>query len=207
MREGGDKEQLILSLGRFFGEESGHSKRQLDLVRAFRTMIDQGLEGWRLVLIGGCSPKDRDYAMAVRREAVGLPVEVRLSAPGAVVDAHLAAASIYWHGTGYGSDLEQHPDRAEHFGIAPIEAMSAGAVPVVFDAGGPAEVVRPGVDGMTFHTLDDLVARTRQLIDDPALRQRLAAAGRQRATDFDVEHCEARFRDVVAGLIAGADRR
>ncbi|MCB0985891.1 MAG: hypothetical protein KDB06_14670, partial [Ilumatobacter sp.] len=98
MRAAGPKEQLIVSVGRFFGEGSGHSKRQLELVRAFRMMVEQGLVGWRLVLIGGCSGKDREYAMAVRREAAGLPVEVRLSAPGSVVDAHLAAASVYWHG-------------------------------------------------------------------------------------------------------------
>ncbi|MDP2290885.1 MAG: glycosyltransferase family 4 protein [Actinomycetota bacterium] len=202
MREPGEKTNLILSVGRFFDERSGHSKRQLELVRAFRTLIDGGLTGWRLVLIGGCSPADREYAMAVRREAQGLPVEVRLSAPGAVLDAHVGAASIYWHAAGFGSDLALHPDRAEHFGIAPIEAMSAGAVPVVFGAGGPAEVVQHDVNGLHFHTIDELVQHTLRLVSDVELRARLSAAAVQRAHEYDRAHFEMSVRQLVADLFA-----
>lgn len=203
LRAPGPKEQLIVSVGRFFDEESGHSKRQLELVEAFRTMVQQGLEGWKLVLIGGCNPDNREYAMAVRKAAEGLPVEVRISAPGAVVDANFAAASIYWHAAGYGSDLESNPDRAEHFGIAPIEAMSAGAVPVVFDAAGPAEVVQPGVNGLVFHTLDELVAHTRRLIDDHELRERLAVAAVASAQHYRRERFEDDVRALVRDVTSG----
>lgn len=197
LREGGTKEPLIVSVGRFFGEGSGHSKRQLEMVHAFRRMVEGGLTGWKLVLIGGCSPEHREYAMAVRRAAEGLPVEVRLSAPGAVLDDHLARASVYWHAAGYGSDLDHHPERAEHFGIAPIEAMSAGAVPVVFGAAGPAEVVHDGVDGLVFRTIDELVAATRSLTDDPTRRARLAEAAVQSARHYRRE----RFEDEVRSLV------
>lgn len=200
MREVGEKTNLILSVGRFFDERSGHSKRQLEMVRAFRTLIEGGLVGWRLVLIGGCSPADREYAMAVRREAQGLPVEVRLSAPSSVLDAHLAEASIFWHAAGFGSDLELHPDRAEHFGISPIEAMSAGAVPVVFGAGGPAEVVQHDINGLHFHSIEELLHHTRRLIDDAALRARLAKAAVRRAHEYDRGHFEIAVRQLIAGL-------
>ena len=128
LRNPGTKEQLIISVGRFFGEQSGHSKRQLEMVEAFRRLCERGTKGWRLVLIGGSSAADREYAMQVRRAAAGLPVELRFSAPGEVLDDHFAKASIYWHAAGLGSDLQRHPDRAEHFGIAPVEAMSAEAL-------------------------------------------------------------------------------
>lgn len=203
LRSPGPKEHLIVSVGRFFDEDSGHSKRQLELVEAFRTLVAQGLQGWRLVLIGGCNPDNREYAMKVRAAAEGLPVEVRISAPGSVVDANFAAASIYWHAAGYGSDLEANPDRAEHFGIAPIEAMSAGAVPVVFDAAGPAEVVHPGVNGLVFHTLDELVAHTRRLIDDHELRERLAASAVASAQHYRRERFEDDVRALVRDITSG----
>ena len=203
LREGGEKDRLIVSVGRFFGEGSGHSKRQLEMVHAFRRLVEGGLTGWKLVLIGGCSAEHRDYAMSVRRAAEGLPVEVRLSAPGAVLDDHLARASIYWHAAGYGSDLDHHPERAEHFGIAPIEAMSAGAVPVVFGAAGPSEVVHPGQDGLVFRTIDELVAATRSLIDDEALRGRLAAAAVQSAQYYRRERFEDDVRSLVERVTAG----
>ncbi len=200
MRTPGDKERLIVSVGRFFGAHAGHSKCQLEMVRAFRQLTEAGTTDWRLVLIGGCAAADRDYAMAVRAEARGLDVEIRLNAPGDVVDAHLAAASIYWHAAGLGSDLQRHPERAEHFGIAPIEAMSAGAVPVVFSAGGPAEVITDGRDGLHYATLDALVAQTRRLIADPAWRAELASAARRTAAGYDIAHFDRAVEAIVAGF-------
>jgi glycosyltransferase involved in cell wall biosynthesis len=201
LRQPGAKEQLIVSVGRFFGEGSGHSKRQLEMVHAFRSLVEGGLVGWRLVLIGGCGPEHREYAMEVRRAAEGLPVEVRLSAPGEFVDATLAAASIYWHAAGLHSDLQLHPDRAEHFGIAPVEAMSAGAVPVLFEAGGPAEVVQHDVNGLHYRTIDELVARTRALIDDPARMQRLSAAAQASAQVYGRAHNEEGVRRLVQQVV------
>ncbi|MFM8267646.1 MAG: glycosyltransferase [Ilumatobacteraceae bacterium] len=200
MHEARPKERLILALGRFFSPERGHSKRQLELVEAFRRLVDSGIVDWRFVLIGGCNPEDRDYAMQVRRALRGLPGEVLLNADRDVVDRFLGTASIFWHATGLGTNLQRHPEQAEHFGIAPIEAMSAGAVPVVFGAAGPADVVVPGVSGFHFSTIDDLVAMTRRLISDDDLRLRLSAGARERAHGFD----EAHFADHVRSLVASA---
>lgn len=194
------KEPMILSLGRFFSPERGHSKRQLELVEAYRRLVESGVDDWRFVLIGGCQPEDRDYAMEVRRAMRGLPGEVLLNAERDVVDQFLGAASIFWHATGLGANLQRHPEQAEHFGIAPIEAMSAGAVPVVFGAAGPADVVVPGESGFHFSTIDDLVTVTRQLISDDEIRQRLSAGARRRAHEFD----EAHFADHVRSLVASA---
>jgi hypothetical protein len=204
MRAPGEKEQLIVAIGRFFDQKSGHSKQQLELVRAFRGLVERGLSGWRFVLIGGCNGPDREYAMAVRREARGLPIEVHLNAPGSFLDEQIGKATFLWHAAGLGADLQAHPDRAEHFGIAPIEAMSAGVVPLVFAAAGPTEVVRHGVDGLHFHSADELVAQTLDLIADGPRRERLAAAAIQRAHGYDGAHFEAHVRDLVAKVVAAA---
>jgi glycosyltransferase involved in cell wall biosynthesis len=137
-----------------------------------------------LHLVGGCSPEDREYAMAVKREALGLPVHVHLSAPGAVLGDLLSRSSVYWHAGGLGEDPERHPDRFEHFGISVVEAMSAGLVPVVFGAAGPAEVVRDDIDGLLYATLDGLVDVTGRLSNDTARRERLARGAVRRAEEF-----------------------
>jgi SAM-dependent methyltransferase len=207
MRAGGDKEQLIVSVGRFFAEHAGHSKKQLEMVRAFRHLVERGLSGWRLVLIGGCSAEHRDYAMAVKREAIGLPVEVRLNAPGEVLDDALARASIYWHAAGLGVDPERDPDDVEHFGIAPIEAMSAGAVPIVYGVGGPGDVVDHGVSGLHFRTLDELVDRTSALIADPARLAALRRGAIERSHDFSLDHFRTATVELVERVAATAPVR
>ncbi len=176
----------------------GHSKKQLEMVRAFRALVGSGrAEGWELHLVGGCDTANREYFNDVRKAAIGLPIELHLNASGGVLEELVSTAALYWHAGGYGEDPQLHPDRFEHFGIAVVEAMSAGAVPVVFGAAGPAEIVHDGVDGVHWRTLEDLAERTAELIADPARRSELSAAARRRAGDFDREAFARRLHGIV----------
>jgi glycosyltransferase involved in cell wall biosynthesis len=195
----GEKAPLILVLGRFFDPSYGHSKKQHELLATFRSLHRAGkLPGWRLAIVGGCDAKNRDYALAVKRAARGLPVEVHVNAPGALVERVLGEASIYWHGAGLGEDAERHPERFEHFGISVVEAMAAGAVPVVFGAAGPAEIVHDGVDGLHWRTLDELADRTVELAADDERRRHLAEAAVRRASDFSADV----FSNRLGGFVA-----
>ncbi len=157
------------------------------------------IAGWELALAGGCDGANREYFLSARRAAIGQPIAVHVNAKGEVVRRLLAEASIYWHAGGFGEDPERHPERFEHFGIAVVEAMAAGAVPLVFAAGGPAEIVQHGVNGYHWRTLDELIALTRRLIADPGEHRRLAAAAQQRATDFSARPVRGR-RDRPAAV-------
>jgi glycosyltransferase involved in cell wall biosynthesis len=193
-----DKRPIILSLGRFFDPSHGHCKKQLELVEAFRRLHQSGAApGWELVLVGGANAADRDYVLQVRRAAAGLPVRVVPNAAGSLVEEMLGSASVFWHAGGFGEDVEAHPERFEHFGIALVEAMAAGAAPVVFGAAGPGEIVRHGVDGLHWSTLDELVRHTAQLVAEPARRQALSSAALLRAADFSAEVFAQRIRALV----------
>jgi glycosyltransferase involved in cell wall biosynthesis len=200
------KTRSIVSIGRFFGAERGHSKKQLEMVEAFRRLSAEVDDEWELHLVGGCSPEDREYGLAVRRAAQGLRVHVHFNAPSDDVEELLGRASISWHVTGLGEDAERHPHRMEHFGIAVVEAMWAGAVPVVYGIGGPREIVRHGVDGL--HCFDEagLLGATRRLIDDPGERDRLAASAAARAEGFGMAPFSAHLRDLAAATLAGSGR-
>ncbi len=194
----GEKSPTIAGLGRFFDPKFGHCKRQLDLLHAFLAMEQPDATGWRLELVGGADASSREYALAVRRGALGHPVGIHFNAPRSLVQETLAAAGIFWHGGGFGEDPDEHPERFEHFGIAVVEAMAAGAVPVVFGAAGPEEIVRHGVDGYHWHTQDELVHFTRRLIADADLRAAMSASAQARANDFSHEVFTAHLRDTAA---------
>jgi glycosyltransferase involved in cell wall biosynthesis len=197
MHARGDKEPIILAVGRFFAAEAGHSKKQLEMVAAFRRLVEGGLEGWSLHLVGGCSEADRPYLDEVRAAADGLPVALHVDAPGAELRDLYARASIFWHAAGLGEDPERHPDRLEHFGIATVEAMSAGAVPVVIGLAGQLEIVEDGVSGFHFDDLGGLVDRTQELVADPGLRDRLSVAAETRARAFSVDAFTEKFESLV----------
>lgn len=197
----GEKRQLILSVGRFIDPQRGHCKKQLDLVHAFAELHRSGLiPGWELAVVGGCSAPDREYALAVRRAADGLPVKVLINAPGETVRQLFAEASIFWHATGFSEDEERNPDRFEHFGIVVVEAMVAGAVPVVYGAAGPLEIVRDGIDGRTWRTIPELQAITTALAANASRRADLALSSVERAQNYSTDRFATRFATVLADL-------
>jgi glycosyltransferase involved in cell wall biosynthesis len=191
------KDPTILSVGRFFDQSFGHSKKQLELVRAFRTLVRQGLPGWALHLVGSCQTQHAEYLARVQAEAQGLPVHFHIDATGKELSGLYRRASIYWHAAGLGESERRHPERLEHFGISTVEAMGAGAVPIVVGSGGQREIVQHNVSGYHFRSLDDLVERTRLLAEDQGLRRRLAHAARQRAEEFSTERFAQRVRALV----------
>jgi glycosyltransferase involved in cell wall biosynthesis len=192
------KNATIASIGRFFDPIHGHCKKQRDLLDGFTRMHDVGRtavddEAWTLTFVGGADAANRNYTLDVKKAALGYPIEVCINQPRSTVEDVLSRASIYWHGSGYGEDESTHPERFEHFGIAVVEAMAAGAVPVVFGAAGPAEIVRHGVDGFHWRTLDDLAKHTYALMSDPERRRAMAESAVARAEEFSLE----RFRTAL----------
>ena len=200
LRAPGTKQPIILAVGRFFPNVSGHSKKQLELVNAFRIACDRGLAGWELHLVGGCSDAERGYVETVRKAAVGLPVRFHVNARGEDLAELFATASIFWHGAGLGEDLHRHPDRFEHFGIGVVEAMSAGAVPVVYLHGGPAAIVGETGCGILYATVEELAERTLELIADASAMARLSAAATRGARDFAFDRFADRVQELVAGI-------
>jgi glycosyltransferase involved in cell wall biosynthesis len=194
LRPPGHKTRSILSVGRFIPTGRGHSKKQLELVQAFRRLVDDGLVDWTLHLVGGLAGPGQEYFAQLQAAAAGYPVEVHPDASGVELSALYGQAAIYWHAAGLG---EEDPERLEHFGISTVEAMSAGAVPVVVGLGGLVETVRDGVDGYLFRDLDELITRTRQLVDDERLRTRMSQSAQSRAQDFSLPAFDERLQQLL----------
>lgn len=178
-------DRRILSIGRFFDPSFGHCKKQDVLMGAWERLEDaHDLEEWSLQMIGGADGASREYVLDLRRRARGRRVDVAVNAPRTVLHEALSSASILWHAAGHGEDPDVHPDRFEHFGIAVVEAMSAGIVPLVHAAAGPTEIVRDGIEGRWWRTVDELVEMTRELAGDDELRSTMSRSASERALAY-----------------------
>jgi glycosyltransferase involved in cell wall biosynthesis len=91
-------------------------------------------------------------------------------------------------------DIVVHPCDHESFGRIIVEAMAA-ALPVVgVRGGGVGEIVQHGVTGCLCDNDDpqQLAAGIEQLVRDPARRESMGRAGRQRAeSTYSLEACAA----------------
>ena len=93
---------------------------------------------------------------------------------------------------------------AEAFGLTALEGMAAGRPVVAFASGGLPELVRDGETGILVPTGDaaGLARAIRQLLTEPALRDRLGAAGRRVAAGFTTEARVAALSDIYERIAA-----
>ena len=85
--------------------------------------------------------------------------------------------------------------------MPPMEAMACGAALVTYDNGGCRDYARDGETALVARRRDvaDLAARLELLASDPALRARIAAAGRRLVTTaFDWDRAVARLETLFA---------
>jgi glycosyltransferase involved in cell wall biosynthesis len=96
----------------------------------------------------------------------------------------------------------------EPFGLVVLEGMAAGVPVVAAAAGGPAEIVTHGVDGLLYPPGDaEALAQTlRMLASDPALRLRLGDAARRRASEFAPEAVADRMCALYDEVLNGVRR-
>lgn len=91
----------------------------------------------------------------------------------------------------------------EPFGISQVEAMAAGLVVVTSGTGGASEIIRDGQDGLVFKANDpaSLSAKLRLLAMEPAVFQRLQAAGQRRSLIFSVDTSVRRIEELASEMI------
>jgi L-malate glycosyltransferase len=137
----------------------------------------------RLLLVGSAkftAPGTRHdngaYAQQLERRVreAGLEETVRLLGEREDVPRILAAL-----------DLLLLPSWREAFGRVAVEAMAAGVPVLATTAGGPAEIVRDGVDGRLLppRAPSDWAVAAAALLDDPGRRAEMGRAGVRRARE------------------------
>lgn len=170
-----------------------HREKGLDLLAAALAKLAQqpGLPAWRVVLCGpsavehgGSGP---GYVSELQQTLTAAlpPGSFEILAPEFPPDR---LAAVYRR-----LDVFCYPSLAtqgETFGVAVVEAMAAGAVPVVSALPCFRDFIRPGENAESFDhaapdAADRLTAALARLLADPARRDRLAAAARRDAQAYD----------------------
>lgn len=185
------KENIILNVGRLRVKEVtvkgvpvGDYKKQTVLIETFKEMVKQGLKGWKFILAVSVKEEDEEIFASIQKQADGFPIEFLVNKNNKILWDSYNKASIYWHGTGYGENLDIHPEYAEHFGISTVEAMGAGVVPVVINAGGQKEIVKDEKSGFLWNNLEELKEKTLKLIKDEKLWKQMSEKAKERAEFF-----------------------
>jgi glycosyltransferase involved in cell wall biosynthesis len=148
----------------------------------------------KLALIGG-----GDREQPLRRLVADLGLADRVLFTGVRADARDLLAAF---------DVKCLSSRREAFPLSVLEAMAAARPVVVPDCGALPDIVEEGVQGFRTAPGDHLALAPAlgRLIDDPALGERMGAAGRVRVQrEFRIETTVSRFEALLAEI--GSPRR
>lgn len=191
------KENIILSTGRFFSHL--HSKKQHLLVEAFKDLYtNEDVSSWKLVLIGSTEHEEsNEYLQQIKTNATGYPIEIHTNIPFSTLKDYYAKAKLFWLATGLGEDLIKYPERAEHFGIATLEAMASGCVPIVYNGGGQKELVRSGIDGYLFEDKNELIRYTKEMIDHADKRKKIAEHAIRTSKKYSLENFRNKLHEIL----------
>ncbi len=189
------KENIIVYVGRF--SDLVQNKRQDILIDAFETFSKSINNNWQLVLMGGIEVGTRDELMVnLRAKAANLNVKIIESPSFNQIIDIVGRARFFWSASGYGVDEGAEPVKVEHFGITTAEAMSAGVVPLVYDAGGQKSIVEDGVSGFVWARVEELVSITEKVISQ-GLIVKIAKEAQKRAERYSYANFERNVRGIL----------
>lgn len=162
------------------------------LVKAVKSLVDKGHDVQTL-FVGHCLTED--YLETLRKEISVSGLEERITYFGSHPNPMEIMGCF---------DVVVLASYQEAFGLVLAEAMRCGTAVVGSDAGGVPEIISDGETGLLFETrnADSLTSALERLIDDPALRKRMAAAGKAFADEkfSDEQHFD-RLEEIYKGYL------
>jgi glycosyltransferase involved in cell wall biosynthesis len=147
------REKTVLYVGRVHPEKGVHL-----LIEAFTAIAPQSRADWRLVIVGPSEVRlgggGDEYAHLLRTLAA--PIADQVDWIGPVFDT-VELDQIYRRATIF--TYPSLAERGETFGLAPLEAMARGCVPVVSNLGCFRDFIEDQVDGIFFNHASDQPAK------------------------------------------------
>jgi GT2 family glycosyltransferase len=198
------KRKLIISIGRWCID--GHNKNQYELARAFvkAKKTDPRLSEWEIVFAGSLNvnrPEDKAYYKKTAALIRGYGGKALTNISYDYLQKLYKEASIYWHATGLNKDQEKEPELFEHFGMTVVEAASNGCIPMVFNAAGPAEIVKFMKVGYLWNDLDGLINQLKKYLSDyekdPVAQDKARKHMMDKVNKFSIERLKKEFELVL----------
>src|SRR5712692_2545802 len=164
-----------------FFEKFGACNGEVRLLYVGRVSREKDLD-----VLAGAYRRLRDEGLSVQLFVVGHGPYSEVfseSLPEACFTGYLTGKDL---ATAYASaDVFVFPSTTDTFGNVIIEAQASGVPVIVSDAGGPKELVENNENGLITksHDVEDFTRAIRELVVDPALRERMGNRARQSVID------------------------
>lgn len=192
------KKNIILTVGRLSPDSKYTDIKKIKvLIETFKSMVDEGLGNWEMRAAVSFLDENTALADEIEELTVNYPVKIIRNCEYEELKKLYKSAKIYWHAAGYGVDLSRYPEKAEHFGITIVEAISWGVLPLVFSGGGLPEIVDDRITGYLWDDIEELKKNTKKIMLDDALRIEMNKLGAKKVENFTYENFCKRLSQLI----------
>ncbi|MFC1536431.1 glycosyltransferase family 4 protein [Pseudomonadota bacterium] len=165
-----------------------------DLVLDAFEQLAKEFDGLHLVCVGAIDPYETDWWDTLQVRSQQSDFSDRIHWVGMQKDM------AQWY---HGADVLFLASEREPFGRVVIEAMAHGIPVVAFNAGGPAEIITDGEQGVLVTEEDNVAEKMTPLFADRLLYEKMAAAGKKRAKEFSLTAHVSSMRGILSSLAGG----
>jgi glycosyltransferase involved in cell wall biosynthesis len=176
---------VVVAAGRLTGQKGFDL-----LIQAFALVLREE-PSWKLRIYGDGSARGE---LARLISELGVGSNVSLMGTTTDIGSELASASVF-----------ALSSRFEGFGMVIVEAMSKGLPVVSFNCPrGPAEIISDGVDGLLVPNgdVDAFAAALLSVIRSRSMRERMGAAGLEKALTFSPDRIGERWDELLDSLVS-----
>jgi glycosyltransferase involved in cell wall biosynthesis len=171
-----------------------HKPKRIDiLIETFnKYFADQDI---KLVVIGSVNSRNNEKYLEQLRSIAARGVEFNINPERSRIESIYKESLLFWHAKGY---EEPNPAGFEHFGITTVEAMSAGAIPIVINRGGQMEIVDQGINGYKWDTPEELARYTNNVFSlSKKDRLKMAQNAAEKSLVYGIESFKKNFEAVL----------
>jgi glycosyltransferase involved in cell wall biosynthesis len=180
------REKIIVTLSRFAPEKN--LEKILDVANLMRD--------YKFVLIGSTANYSKRLLSILEEKKRKLKldnIDIKKNVSREEVKEILGKAKYYLH-----------PPFAEHFGIAIVEAMSAGLIPIVYeDGGGWTDIVSNISSYLGYTDISKVPNIIRKIDEDQNLYEALREKSLEASSRYSYEEFKRRFTRVINSLVEG----
>jgi glycosyltransferase involved in cell wall biosynthesis len=152
-----------------------------------------------LYILGSTIAEDDSYINKIKNMIKDYPDHIRLveNPDRTIIEKQYNESKIFWHSKGFSYNEETEPLAMEHLGLATIEAMSGGCVPIVINKGGQKEIVEQGKTGFLWDTTNQLIEKTMYLLDNQAVLANMSEMARKSVQRYSLESFISNLRKIL----------
>lgn len=188
------KQNLIISTGRISPD-----KNYEFIITLFKKLCQESnIQNYKLLICG--KSDDLAYLNRLKNLSKEFNIEFKTDLTNKQLKEVYSKSKIFIQAKGIEINEKKYPGLLEHFGMAPVEAMAYGCVPVVLNKAGYKETVENNKSGFLFDSEDEAIEKLKLLVKDEKLREKMSKQAISRAKKFSLQRMQKEINEMMDDL-------